>query len=373
MSRESAKALAWPSHAGWRENLVREIYAVELSEEEHVGAARRSVHLFAQRCGFSAQALAEIDLAVQEIGTNAVRYAQGSGALHYSIPLAGEAGLELCYWDQGPGIYDLSRALNDGVSVGGSLGGGLGAINRQMDEFEIYSMTRSIDARPSSRQQSTHGTMMLCRKWVAGAPPRHAATRYTSGAWSRPYPGEQANGDAYLIRTVAAGQTLLAVVDGLGHGSGAKQAADVARESINEWSGEPIDEVLMSVHQALRATRGAVAAMIIIEPDQRRLSYAGVGNIDARLFELNTPSVTRFVPVNGTLGLRTFKARVGTYEWRAEDVLLIVMASDGINSQWDMQAYPDLVGRDPQLIAGMLMRDYSRASDDATVLVVRVS
>lgn len=345
---------------------MRERHVVAINEEAHVGAARRGVHIFAQSLGFSAQALAEIDLAVQEIGTNAVRYAEGGGVLHYAAPTAEELGLELCYWDQGPGIYNLGRALSDGVSSGGSLGGGLGAINRQMDEFDIYSLTRPLSA--PARRRSTHGTALLCRKWVAGKP----AAGCLPGAWSRPHPGEQANGDAYVMHT-AANRTLLAVVDGLGHGAGAKQAADAARDSLAEWSGEPVDEVLLSIHQALRATRGAVAAVIVLEPDRRRLTYAGVGNIDARMIERRTLSTTRFVPSNGTLGLRSVKARVMTHEWRDADSLLVVMASDGVSAQWDAADYPGLVEQDPQLVAAVLMRDYGRASDDATVLAVRVA
>ncbi|MBA3241587.1 MAG: serine/threonine protein kinase, partial [Acidobacteria bacterium] len=49
----------------------------------------------------------------------------------------------------------------------------------------------------------------------------------------------------------------------------------------------------------------------------------------------------------------------------------IVMATDGLSAKWDPSAYPDLLPRSPQLLAGVLLRDFSRTSDDATVLVYR--
>jgi hypothetical protein len=36
-----------------------------------------------------------------------------------------------------------------------------------------------------------------------------------------------------------------------------------------------------------------------------------------------------------------------------------------------MSDYPGLLQRSPQLLAGILMRDYGRETDDATVLVAR--
>lgn len=363
---------------------MREIQAVELKEETQIGAARRAVHFYANERGFSGQALSEIDLVVQEIGTNAVRYAGGSGRLHYTTPLADERGLELFYWDQGPGIYDLDRAVRDGVSSGGSLGGGLGAIKRQMDEFEIYS-TVQVDyagrspagAAYQQQRHSTHGTALVCRKWAQPPPPSHHAAPppappVTFGAWSRPYPGEQANGDAYFTRR-SGHRILVAVIDGLGHGRGAAQAALVACESLGEWADEPIDEVLTSAHQALKATRGAVIGAMIVDCRRRQLSYAGVGNIDVRIFGGAQQTAARFVPANGTLGLRLDRVRVWNYEWPEEESPLVVLASDGVSAGWDAASYPGLTGKDPQLLAGVLVRDYARPTDDATVLAARAT
>ncbi len=52
-----------------------------------MGTARRVVHKFASQLGFDETALAQIDIVVQEIGTNAVKYTTAGGWLHYTMPL----------------------------------------------------------------------------------------------------------------------------------------------------------------------------------------------------------------------------------------------------------------------------------------------
>src|ERR671939_1581691 len=143
---------------------MREIHSIEIKDEAHVGTARRAVHRFASHLGFDEKALAELDIVVQETGTNAVRYASAGGWLHYTTPLGSTPGVELFYWDTGPGIYDLDRAIRDGVSTSASLGAGLGAIQRLMDEFDVYS-TLPVSSRLTPRRTS-HGTALLARKWL---------------------------------------------------------------------------------------------------------------------------------------------------------------------------------------------------------------
>lgn len=350
---------------------MREIRSIEIKHDAHVGTARRAVHELASRADFSETELAEIDIVVQEIGTNAVRYATGGGWLHFTEPLGKAKGLELFYWDAGPGIYNIDRAIRDGVSTSGSMGSGLGAIRRLMDEFDVYSTLRGETARlrASSARRTSHGTALLARKWVGGAAEDKTeqladAKRY--GVWSRPHPKEEANGDAYLIRK-RDGRRLLAVIDGLGHGHGAKEAADVALGTLDEWLGEPLGELFQTIHDALRATRGAVMAAVVIDDRAGRIHYAGVGNIEVRVLGASEPVTT--IPVHGTLGARFNQVKVWTHEWSGE--ALLVMASDGLSTSWHTDSYPGLLARSPQLIAGILMRDYSRAADDATVLVAR--
>ena len=350
---------------------MREFHSQTITDEAQVGAARRAVGRYASALGFGEAQLAELAIVVQEIGTNAVRYATHGGCLHWTTTHGDGAGLEIFYADKGPGIYDLDRAIRDGVSTGGSLGAGLGSIRRLMDEFDAYSTVKGTTRRLSHSRRTTHGTALMGRKWVAREPPNssaeHARTLATRlGAWSRPRPGEDENGDAYFVREHE-GAILLAVVDGLGHGRGAHEASRAALDTLGEWRGEPLDGLLMEVHAALRATRGAVMAAVVIDAEAETLHYAGVGNVEVRVIGSHEP--TRPIPTNGTLGARLTQVRVWPHRWTPGST--IVMASDGLSAKWDPSAYPDLLPRSPQLLAGVLLRDFSRASDDATVLVYR--
>lgn len=350
---------------------MRLIQSMLVADDAGVGAARRAVHGFAQGVGFTERELAEIDIVVQEIGTNAARYATGGGSIHFTETLGAEPGLEIFYWDKGPGIHDLDRAVRDGVSTGGSLGAGLGAIKRLMHEFDAYSTTPdSPTSRLSlaARRRTTHGTALLCRKWVeATRLSQHpAATARRIGVWSRPHPNETANGDAYFVRR-RGGQMLLAVIDGLGHGPGAQEASGAAVEVLAAWQGEPLEELFPRAHERLRPTRGAVMGACVVDTKRGAFYYAGVGNIEARVF--NTPQPVRPISANGTLGARLGKMKVWSYPWA--DGATVVLASDGLSATWDIGDYPGLLAKSPQLLAGVLLRDYGRDSDDATVLVAR--
>ncbi len=345
---------------------------MEVRDEAQVGAVRRAVHAYAARLGFDERELAEIDIVVQEVGTNAARYASGGGQIHFTDTLDAEPGLEIFYTDRGPGIYDLDRVVRDGVSTGGSLGAGLGAVRRLMDEFEVYSTVQNTGRLASLARRTTHGTAILSRKWASAAAARpsgqthHETITRRIGVWSRPHPREDRNGDAYFI-SHRAEQTLLAVVDGLGHGQGAHEASRVALSVLAEWRGEGLEEIFRTAHAALRPTRGAVMGACILDTARGSFQYAGVGNIEVRVF--NAPEPARPISNNGTLGARLDKVRVWSYPWAQG--ASIVLASDGVSASWDMNDYPGLLQRSPQLLAGVLMRDYGRDTDDATVLVAR--
>ncbi len=347
---------------------MREIRSIEIDDELSVGRARRSVHEYARELGFGETELAQIDIVVQEIGTNAVRYANGSRMLHFAETLGEAVGLELFYWDTGPGIYNVDRAISDGVSTSGSLGAGLGSIRRMMDEFEIYSTVRKTGRlKFGSVRRTSHGTALMARKWLdaeLSEDSKIESRRF--GVWTRAHPGEELNGDAYFIRRRGA-RYLLAVIDGLGHGAGAHAASEAALAVLEEWAGERLEEVFDEVHNALRSTRGAVMSAAIIDEEAERFHYAGVGNVEARVFNAAEPLTA--LPINGTLGARLGRVRVWSHAW--VNGATLVMASDGLSAAWDMDSYPGLLARSPQLLAGVLMRDYGRDNDDATVLVAR--
>jgi len=101
------------------------------------------------------------------------------------------------------------------------------------------------------------------------------------------------------------------------------------------------------------------------------VKYAGVGNIAGHLREVTGESGRGLVSHIGTLGVQVHKIREFDYDCPPRGVL--VMYSDGLQSRWSFEMYPDLIHRHPAVIAAALYRDFIRGSDDLTVAVARVS
>jgi serine/threonine-protein kinase RsbT len=110
---------------------------VSIDCDADIVTARQKGRELASKCGFPTTDLAVIATAISELARNIVRY-----ALHGEIvlrlvrdPL--KRGVEVVATDDGPGIPDVSLAMQDGYSTSGGLGLGLPGTRRLMDEFEI--------------------------------------------------------------------------------------------------------------------------------------------------------------------------------------------------------------------------------------------
>ena len=105
--------------------------------EVDIVAARQRGKAMGSTLGFSTSELTLIATAISEIARNIVTYAR-EGEISFSIIGAGaKRGLLIVAKDEGPGIADVSLALQDGYSTNKSLGLGLPGAKRLMDEFEI--------------------------------------------------------------------------------------------------------------------------------------------------------------------------------------------------------------------------------------------
>ncbi len=93
-----------------------------------------------------------VGIAISEVVGNIIKYA-GRGEIVLSLVRQnGRRGIVVAARDDGPGISDVERALEDGYSTGGSLGLGLSGARRLMDEFKIVSGVG-------------RGTTVTMRKW----------------------------------------------------------------------------------------------------------------------------------------------------------------------------------------------------------------
>jgi hypothetical protein len=156
----------------------------------------------------------------------------------------------------------------------------------------------------------------------------------------------------------------LTVVDGLGHGPLAREAALCVLHAVAASPPGPA-RALENAHLAARPTRGAAAS--VAEAGGAELRFVGVGNVAGLLHRPRSDQ--NLVSLNGTLGQGRVRPREFTYPLEAGS--LVILSSDGLATRWSLDAYPGLSVRHPSLVAGVLYRDFSRRRDDVTVAVVR--
>ena len=335
----------------------REHYRHPVNVPEDVGALRRAVAGLA--AAQSAVRRGQAELVATELGTNLLRHADPGGYVLYRQT---QHGIELLSVDTGPGMVShhvparpasampAAGAFGPPASGAGGLSAGLASVRRMATDFDCYS--------------TPAGTVLLAR--LCGT---HSGTggRWRYGAVNVALGDAGASGDAWAVRV---GQQLAAVVvDGLGHGAAAATAAQAAVTVFEQRPVTDPEDFLRRAHDAMRATRGGVAGVCVIDPHREQLTYAGIGNIAAQI--ANRGDKQHLVSHGGTLGTHLTAPGVHVQQRPWPPGATLVMSSDGIRGGWDLASYPSLLSHDPTVIAATLHRDYTRPTDDATVLVVR--
>jgi anti-sigma regulatory factor (Ser/Thr protein kinase) len=334
-------------------SLATESVLLSLDHGSRVGEVRRVATSMAGRLGLDAQDQGRVALVLTEAANNAVLHGGGGEivlrAFHGSSP-----GIEAIIADRGPGMTDVSRALQDGYSTAGTPGSGLGAVVRLSNKFDIYSAAGA-------------GTVLLvqvCSR--AAVPSSNTSGRLDTGAVCLPKAGETDCGDAWAIARIGDRHVMI-VADGLGHGPDAAKASRQAITTFHSRLTLPPADLLGEIHLALRSTRGAAVAVAVLDPIMREVRYAGVGNIAGAI--VAGEETRSMVSHNGTVGHEVRKIQEFTYPWPPG--ALVIMHSDGLQTQWRLDRYPGLATRAPAVIAGLLYRDFSRGRDDVTVTAVR--
>lgn len=329
-------------------------WAVPVTESSQVADARRRATTLARRIGLDETRAGAVAIVVTELGNNLVKHAQRGLLVIGSVVEGAITGLEILSLDHGPGMRDLDECLRDGYSTRSTAGTGLGAIVRQSDEFDVHSLVGQ-------------GTALVARLWPRNAAPRPGERGPLEvGAVCLPIASEDVPGDAWTILHGNA-ITRIAVADGLGHGPFAATAASGALRTTRENPDAAPAVTMARIHDALKATRGAVAAVVDVDTQRDVVHFCGVGNISGVLWSPQREQ--NMVSMNGTMGHALPHVREFSYSWPPEG--LLVLHSDGLGTRWNLDAYAGLTTRDPTLIAGTLYRDFTRGRDDVTVVVAR--
>lgn len=133
------------------EDSITKIRVVVRQDTDIVLACQKGRAL-AERVGIKGDNQVVVVIAISEVARNIINYA-GCGEIFLdAVGQNGLQGISIVARDEGPGISNVEKALEDGYSTGGGLGLGLAGAKRLMDEFEVKS-------RPGK------GTTITMTKW----------------------------------------------------------------------------------------------------------------------------------------------------------------------------------------------------------------
>lgn len=326
-------------------------FAIEIVDPSQAGEARRAAVECAASIGMDETDCGKIAIAATEMATNLVKHARHGKIIYSPLAHGGHPGLRLLAVDKGPGIHDVSTALQDGYSTYGSNGNGLGAIRRLSTAFDLHSVPGV-------------GTCILAEFW-----PKERLSvpqSFSVGVVSVAIRGESVSGDGWGTRSTP-DRSFFMVVDGLGHGTLAADAAREAEHVFGTSHETSPASILRDCHDALKKTRGAAAAIAEISQEKGTLTYSGIGNVSGTVIDGSTRR--GLANHNGTLGHQMHKPQEFTAPWNKDSIL--IMHSDGLGSKWDLGQYPGLASKHPTIIAATLYRDFFRERDDVTVMAVK--
>jgi anti-sigma regulatory factor (Ser/Thr protein kinase) len=321
-----------------------------IRDETQIGAARRRARQMAEAVPLGEVLTANVGIVATELASNMFKHAGGGDLYIQHIADEEFNGLELLAVDRGPGVRDVSLALQDGHSTSGTPGTGLGAARRLSGVFDLHS-------------EPGKGTVVLSRIGTERA--QHVVTP-AWGSIATSAPGETVSGDQWSMMC-REGVLHVVMVDALGHGVLAHEAARTAIQTFTEHGADQPGAFLRRAHETLRSRRGAAIAVARCDLGRGTLTYAGIGNVAAVIIRMDGRQ-HGLVSHNGTVGADSISVKEFAYEWMPGEKL--VMHTDGLRTRWILQERPGLTARHPAVIAAVLHRDCLRGKDDATVLVM---
>jgi len=324
------------------------------NDRSYFSLIKKEIHRSAGEAGFSEARLNVLDLIVAEMTSNLFKYSDDGEILMGIFSNGGSPYIELISIDNGPGMVNPSRMMQDGMSTGNTLGHGLGSIKRLSDTFELYS-------------QIGWGTIVLSR--VYNDP---EMAKLPSKVLLRPIvvskPGETMSGDGFLFKKTERYLKIM-LADGLGHGPEANKAVNEAAAAFRIFPDYSPTETIRFIHQAIKKTRGAVINITGFDFRNRTWSSAGVGNIAARM--IGPACFKNHMSYNGIVG-HNIPGTMSDQEYPADLYNQIMLCSDGLKTRIDLARYPQMYKYDQTVLAAALYKDHARKTDDMSVVMAKI-
>lgn len=180
--------------------------------------------------------------------------------------------------------------------------------------------------------------------------------------------GERESGDQYLVRDIPDGQ-LIAVVDGVGHGTEAGVAAHTALRVLNEQENFSLISLVRRCHERLQESRGVVMSLATFNAREGTLAWMGIGNVEGVVRRASPASESdreSLLLRGGVVGYLLPPLMEAVFPVSPGDTL--AFATDGIHFDFTEM----LVSKEsPQSLAARILAAHQKNTDDALVLVAR--
>jgi anti-sigma regulatory factor (Ser/Thr protein kinase) len=337
--------------------MVEEVYRrYNASDRSYFAILKKEIHAFAASIGFSSKRLAEIDIVIAEMVSNLAKHAMEGELLVKKITVAGVDGIEVVCIDNGPGVNDVHRMMQDGMSTKNTLGHGLGAIKRLSNVFQIYS-------------QKGWGTILLARfyKRELPTPVKPAVADIHSIILAKP--GETVCGDGAAVK-YSKENIKIFLGDGLGHGKEAYHAVQSAIVAFMICPEPNAMDIIRDIHYAVKKSRGLVASVAVFSLKERMWNFCGVGNIIAKVH--NGSILKTHNSYNGIIGHNIPNTMKDT-EVAYSPGQIISLASDGIRSRWETMKHPGLWRGELGMLNAAVFKEFARNSDDMSIVSCKLN
>jgi anti-sigma regulatory factor (Ser/Thr protein kinase) len=325
------------------------------SDRSYFSLIKKEIHRMAVDAGMAAARVNELDLILAEMTSNLFKYSDDGEILAGVFANGGSPYIELISIDNGPGMANPARMMQDGVSTTNTLGHGLGSMKRLSDVFELYSLPG-------------WGTVLLSR--IYNDPGKISKEKYD--LVMRPIvvckPGEQLSGDGFVYKKTDQYLKLM-LADGLGHGPEANKAINEAAAAFRVFPDFSPTETLRFIHNSIKKTRGAVINIVGFENASRKWTSTGIGNIFLRM--AGPSNFKNQMSYNGIVG-HNIPNTMTEQTYPAEQYNQVILCSDGIKTRIDTSKYPLIHKYDLTVLAAAIYKDHARRNDDMSVVVAKI-
>jgi anti-sigma regulatory factor (Ser/Thr protein kinase) len=323
------------------------------TDRSYFALLKKEIHKKALDAGIAIARINELDIIVAEMTSNLFKYSDDGEILMGVFQNGGSPYIELISIDNGPGMLNPAKMMQDGISTSNTLGHGFGSMKRLSDDFEVYSI-------------HGWGTIVLSRVYSHRTAPRKKEKVLVNPLIVYK-PGEITSGDGMSYKQNNKYFKLM-LADGLGHGPEANKAVKEAAAAFVIYPDYSPAETLRFIHNSIKKTRGAVISILGYEFETRTWTSTGIGNIAVRLN--GATAFRNQMSYNGIVG-HNIPNTMNDQQYPMDQYNQVILFSDGIKTRWDLNKYPLISRYDGTILAAALYKDQARRTDDMSVIVVK--